>query len=130
MKRLALTLIATIGLSISTVFANEELTNLITQKDSYQIGMKLSQNVKQVQTNIKTTSQVSKKIAQTSKDIEKDASQAANTVSNKAKVAQAELTKQTDQSEYALEKIANNTQDKAQSFKQDFDDDGDGDNTF
>ena len=126
MKRLALTLIATIGLSVSPVFANEGLTNLTTQTDSYQTGKKSGQNVKQLQTDIKITiSQVSKKIDQTSKDIEKDASQAANMVVNKAKVVQAKLTKQTDQSEDALEKMANNTQDKAQSFKQGFDDSGD-----
>lgn len=126
MKRLALTLIATIGLSVSPVFANEGLTNLTTQTDSYQTGKKLGQNVKQLQTDIKITiSQVSKKIDQTSKDIEKDASQAANKVVNKAKVVQAKLTKRTDQSEDALEKMANNTQDKVQSFKQGFDDGGD-----
>ena len=107
MKRLALTLVATIGLSVSPVFANEGLTNLTTQTDSYQTG---------------------KKLGQITDNAEKDASQAANTVVSKAKVAQAKLTKQTDQSEDALEKMANNTQDKAQSFKQGFDDGSD--NTF
>ncbi|MFV9931657.1 MAG: rotein [Francisella endosymbiont of Hyalomma asiaticum] len=126
MKRLALTLIATIGLSVSPVLANEGLTNLTTQTDSYQTGTKVGQNIKQLQTYIKIMiSKVSKKIDQTSKDIEKDASQAANKVVNKAKVVKAKLTKQTDQSEAALEKMANNTQDKAQSFKQGFDDGGD-----
>ena len=90
MKRLVLILIATIGLSVSLVFANEGLTNLTTQTDSYQTGKKLGQITDNV--------------------------------------AQAKLTDQTDQSEDALEKMANNTQDKAQSFKQGFDDGGD--NTF
>ena len=107
MKRLALTLIATIGLSVSPVFANGGLTNLTTQTDSYQTGIKLSQ---------------------ITDNAEKYASQAVNTVVNKAKVAQTKLTKQADQSEDVLEKMANNTQDKAQSFKQGFDDGGD--NTF
>ena len=62
MKRFALTLIATIGLSVSPVFANEGLTNLTTQTDSYQTSKKLGQNVKQLQTDIKITiSQVFKK---------------------------------------------------------------------
>lgn len=41
MKKVALTLITTIGLSVSPVFANEVLTNTTTQTDSYQTGKSL-----------------------------------------------------------------------------------------
>ncbi|MDE4938253.1 rotein, partial [Francisella tularensis subsp. holarctica] len=88
MKKVALTLITTKGLSLSTVFANEVLTNTTTQTDSYQTGKRLGQKVAQVQTDIKTNAaEVSKKLDKTSKDVEKDASQAADILVNKSENA-------------------------------------------
>lgn len=85
-----------------------------------------SENAKKI-LNTKAN-QASQSLGQMADDAEKDTSQAATTIANKAKAAQSKLVQQTDKSKQALEKTVTNSQDKVQNFKQGFDDGSD--NTF